>query len=318
MNFPPLEEVQIFSDFLFFIRKFFRERDFLEVETPLLNPFATPEPNIDSFQTGEYFLITSPEFNLKTLLSYYKKNLFQIAHVFRKGDQGKIHRNEFLMLEWYRTGYNHHRIMDEVTELLLYLSENIPAFEKVSGVEKISMKELFFKHLNRDYSRETLIETIKEFSLVDKQKLARIQEEDYEDLFYTVFLSLIEPAMNTETPLFIYDYPNELRAYSKISAEDPEASTRFELFWKSLEIANGYYEITDAEEQKEIFRKELRKRKKLGKPAFPVSKSFLDSFPLPECSGVSIGLERLYLAFRNLPSLSFISLSGNFLSTNLT
>ncbi|MCS7206132.1 MAG: hypothetical protein NZ853_10590 [Leptospiraceae bacterium] len=309
---PKLLEVQVFSDFLYEIRTFFRKKNFIEVETPLLNPFSTPEPHIQAFQIGKEYLITSPEFNLKTLVSWYKKNLFQIAHVFRKGDESKHHRKEFLMLEWYHIDYDHFDLMEEVKELLLYLSETIPQFHKITTFRKISIKELFYQKFQRGFHKEDLIEIIQEHQLTESKKLATLEQEEYDDLFFLVFLSLIEPKLETEEPLFLYGYPKELRAYSRLDPDDPEISCRFELYWKTWEIANGYYEISNPQEQWEVFQQEIQKRKRLHKPIPPISETFLRALPLPRCAGISIGLERLYLAFRNLKDISQISFVGKF------
>ncbi|GIX41147.1 MAG: EF-P lysine aminoacylase GenX [Leptospiraceae bacterium] len=315
MNLPELKEVQVFSRFLFYVRTFFHQKGYIEVETPLLNPFATPEPYIDSFQIvsdKNYYLITSPEFNLKTLLKTYQTNLFQIAHVFRKGDESKHHKQEFLMLEWYHLNYNEFQIIEEIKELLQYLSLNINEFEKIKQFHIVSMKQLFNDYLNTNYDKESLIQIIKENRLVENKKILTLDKEDYDDLFFIVFLTLIEPKLETDSPLFIYGYPKELRAYSKINENLPEESRRFEMYWKNLEIANGYCEIIDQKEQINQFKKEYEKRKKLNKPIFPISQSFLNSFPLPDCAGVSIGLERLYMAFRNINDITKISFSGKF------
>ncbi len=310
---PELKEVQVFSDFLFYIREFFRKKGFLEIETPLLNPFATTEPYIDSFQilsNQNLYLITSPEFNLKTLLSYYKKNIFQIAHVFRKGDESKLHNPEFLMLEWYHLYIDEFQLIDEIKELLTYLTEKIRDFEQIKKFNFVTIEELFKKNFNCDLSKKSLIHIVQEYNLVEKKNFIHLEKESYDNLFFIVFLSLIEPKLETDNPLFLYGYPSYLRAYSKLNNTNKKISRRFELYWKNMEIANGYYEITDKKEQLLQILKERKIRMKLNKIIPPISNSFINSFPLPECSGVSIGLERLFIAFRNLNSISQISFSG--------
>ena len=314
MNLPELYEVQVFSKFLFYIRKYFLEKDFIEIETPLLNPFATNEPYIDSFQVMHdkpLYLITSPEFNLKTILKKYNKNVFQIAHVFRKGDESKHHKQEFLMLEWYHLNYNEFELIEEIKDLMQYLSNNINEFNKIHQFNIFSIEELFYHYLKKSFNIDSLIEIIKEQQLIEKKKIDTINNLSYDDLFFIVFLTLIEPKLNTDNPLFLYGYPKELRAYSKIN-ESKNVSRRFEMYWKKLEIANGYYEITDKQEQLIQFKKEFQRRQELNKCIYPISKDFIESFPLPDCSGVSVGLERLFMAFRNLNDISQISFSGHF------
>ena len=314
MNLPELYEVQVFSKFLFYVRKYFIEKDFIEVESPLLNSFATNEPYIDSFQVVSdkpFYLITSPEFNLKTILKRYKKNVFQIAHVFRKGDQSKHHRQEFLMLEWYHLNYHEFDLIEEVKDLMQYLSNHINEFNKINQFNIFSIEELFYHYLKKDFSLGSLIEIIKENQLIEKKKIDTLNNTSYDDLFFIVFLTLIEPKLDTENPLFLYDYPVELRAYSKIN-QSKNVSRRFEMYWKKLEIANGYYEIIEKEEQMLQFKKEFQRRQELNKCIHPISKDFIESFPLPDCSGVSVGLERLFMAFRNLNDISQISFSERF------
>lgn len=303
---PEIEEVELFSEFLFQIRNFFRKKGFLEVETPLLNPYTTPEPYIDSFVVdSNFYLITSPEFNLKILLKKYKKNLFQISHVFRKGDESKFHNTEFLMLEWYHIDYDELNLIQEIVELLFFLAQEIQGLSKIREYSIKSMKEIFFEFLQTDYSRENLIKIVKDNQLVEKKSFNSLEKESYDVLFYLVFLNMIEPKLNTKEPLFIINYPKELRAYSKL--KNKEESTRFEFFWKGLEIGNGYYEITELEDQRKELELNFQRRLELNKPIYPISKDFLDSFPLPNCAGVAIGLERLFMAFRNLNHISQIS-----------
>ncbi len=303
---PDIEEVELFSEFLYQIRTFFREKNFLEVETPLLNPYTTPEPYIDSFSVEkEFYLITSPEFNLKIFLSLYKRNVFQICHVFRKGDKSPIHKNEFLMLEWYHLGFDERDLILEIIELLKYISQTFSVFDQNLVFSVKSCKEIFYEYLQTDYTRENLIEIIQANQLVERKNFKDLHNETYDNLFYIVFLNLIEPKLYTSEPLFITNYPKELRGYSKL--KNQTESTRFELYWKGIEIANGYNEITNLEEQYREFQSQFQRRLEFNKPIYPISKTFLESFPLPECSGVAIGLERLFMAFRNLKSISEIS-----------
>ncbi len=309
---PSPEHVEKFSHFLYKIRTFFVQKGFWEVETPLLNPYTTLEPYIDSFQVisdKNYYLITSPEINLKILISHYKKNMFQISHVFRK-EKGKSphHKNEFLMLEWYHIGFDEFQLMDEIEELLIFLSRDMTD-EPIQEFYRYSMSEIFKIYLNKDYYHNTLIEIIKENNLVERKYYDELQNYFYDDLFFLVFLNLIEPKLNTQQPLFIHSFPDELRAYSRCELGK---SRRFELYWKNLEIANGYFEIQDKEEQIQVFNIELQKRWKLKKNIPVISKDFLNSFPLPDCSGVSIGLERLFMAFKNLKNIDEISFSEKF------
>ncbi|MFN3605345.1 MAG: amino acid--tRNA ligase-related protein [Leptonema sp. (in: bacteria)] len=303
---PELEEVELFSEFLFQIRLFFKNRNFLEVETPLLNSYTTPEPYIDSFVVeSNFYLIPSPEFNLKILLNHYKRNLFQISHAFRKGDKSPLHNREFLLLEWYHIGYNDDLLILEIVELLKFLSNQIKGFNPVFDFSKKTVNEIFNEFLQMDYSKENLITIIESYQLVEKKNFEFLNQESYDVLFYLVFLNLIEPKLNTENPLFITNYPKELRAYSKL--KNQKESSRFELFWKGLEIGNGFHEITNREEQYLEFQANIRRRLELNKPIYPLSMTFFNSFPLVECAGVAIGLERLFMAFRNLKKISQIS-----------
>ncbi len=307
----------LFSRFLTDIRRFFAERDCLEVETPLLNPCMAVEAHLDSFTViretaaksplvsgikGGY-LITSPEYNLKILLSKLQRDLFQIAHCFRSGERGSLHREEFLILEWYRIEKDEHDLMEECEQLVRYLSAQNYAcrnFNNWIGAERRSVNQLFRRYVGclpqREYLQEALIKN-------GLQGNCPVTEWTFEELFNSLFLNLIESSLGCGKLEFIYFYPPELAALSRV---ENGYARRFELYWQGRELANGYYELRTKEEYMHRFDYENRLRKEIGKQTIQPDRRLiaaLEERALPECSGVAIGLDRLLMVLLGKKSL---------------
>ena len=271
------------------IRNFFIERGVLEVETPLLSQATVTAPHISSIETEQnYFLQTSPEYAMKRLLSDGSGAIFQICKAFRKNDSGRFHNPEFTMLEWYRPGFDHHALMDEMDELL----QNIL---KCGAAERMSYGEIFEKYLAinpHEITTEDLIAfTKKNIDLVT----APDDRDDYLSLLLT---HKIEPQIGLDVPLFLYDFPASQAALAKIRHhENPPLASRFEVYFKGLELANGFYELQNAAEQRRRFEEELviREKKQLAK--VPLDERFLAALEagLPDCSGVALGVDRLVM-----------------------
>lgn len=309
MNLLSKEVLQLRAKFLYTIRKFFYENNYLEIDTPAMLNIPGMEPHLDPFLVSslysakEGYLITSPEYSLKQALSMNLEKIFEIAHCFRSGEKGSIHTREFLMLEFYHSGINEMELMDECILLLEYLNENFLdiGFQR-KFCTKVSMEDLFYKYTNRGFSKNDLVQTLKEYKL-DSPILQ--QSQLYEDYFYTIFLNLIEPNL-PQTLIFVYDYPEEQSSLAKVI--DGKAK-RFEMYWNKTELGNAFYELTDRNEQIQRFKKEQMIRKELGKEVFPINSDFDETLTrgIPEASGISIGLDRLFMIFLKLDKLKYIS-----------
>ena len=280
-----------YQDLIIKIREFFYSRNVTEVKTPSLLFSPTTDVYIDSIEvkvnrdisrSTDLYLHTSPELEMKRLLSKGSGDIFQICQVYRDNEYGSNNSNEFTMLEFYRIDFDMHSLVDEITELLKVLG-------KTDAITKISYAQAFSEYSNID---------ILDADLQDLKKIANSLglNSDYdwvEDLQTLLFVHLIEPKINQIPICFIYDYPKEQSALAKI--EGPIAH-RFELYLNGIEVANGYEEIQSADEYRDRFNNELYKREKISKKNSIVDEDFLRDMKmgLPRCSGVAIGIERLF------------------------
>lgn len=316
------ETLQARAEFLNDVRRFFRERACLEVETPLLNPTGAVEPFLDSLEvrrptesavdrkpagsaSGERagFLITSPEYNLKILLARTGRDLFQIAHCFRAGEAGGLHSEEFLMLEWYRRGIDEFGLMDECDELLDYLAGR-PAsrIARPGPARRRTVNQVLNEYAGcPDASRASLLSTCERLGLAG----ADAEAWRYDELFFAVFLNAVEPQLGREGVDFVYQYPRELAALSRIEGD---IARRFEIYWQEAELANGYYELIDRAEQERRFAAENELRARLGKEGMTADAQFLAALAdMPESSGIALGLDRLFMVLQGARDLKSTS-----------
>ncbi|HET7923312.1 MAG TPA: EF-P lysine aminoacylase EpmA [Rhodanobacteraceae bacterium] len=275
------------------IRTFFAERGVLEVETPVLSEGGNTEPNIESFSTTfggsrERWLRTSPEHALKRLVASGIGDCYELGRVFRNGEAGRRHNPEFTMLEWYRVGFDHRRLMRETAALVLAAL----AFKGWSAdVVETSYSDLFagLGIDPFDATIEALRAPLAEFG-IDPAGLSR---DDWLDLLIT---HRIQPAFPKDRITVVHDFPASQCALAKIRDGVAE---RFELFLGTYELANGYHELTDAAEQRARFENDNARRRARGQREVPIDERFLDALPqMPACAGVALGIERLlmYLA----------------------
>ena len=277
------------------IRQFMAERNILEVETPVLSHATVTDMQLNSFRS-EYsspqsnsgkilYLQTSPEYAMKRLLASGTGAIYQISRVFRNEEQGKYHNPEFTMLEWYQPGYGHHQLMQEL-ELFLNLFA-------MNHCEKISYGEIFLEHTGLD---PHTCDTNELKSMAQQHGLSTTIEERSVLLDF-IFSDKITSTLGDTRPLFVYDYPACQSALAKLSNTTPEVAERFELFINGMEIANGFHELTDADEQLARFEQDLTLRKKENRPDLPIDHLFLDALKqgLPDCAGVAVGIDRLLM-----------------------
>ncbi len=278
------------------IRRFFGRRGVLEVETPCLSRAGTPDPNLYSYvvqgfgQAGaEFYLHTSPEFSMKRLLAAGSGPIFQMARVFREGEQGRWHNPEFTLLEWYRPGFDHVLLMGEVEELVAEVLDS-PA------CERLSYRDAFREYAGMDPHRATragLRDHAKRLG-INFTETGMEDEEAYLDL---ILSHRVAPCLGFDRPVFIHDFPQSQAALARIREGDPPVAERFELFIHGMEIANGFHELTDPVEQRERFEAENAKRRARGLPCIPIDERFLAALEqgLPDCAGVALGLDRLLM-----------------------
>lgn len=279
------------------IRDFFYKRGVLEVETPLLCSHGITDVYIQNIATQNRFLQTSPEYCMKRLLCKGSGPIFQICKAFRDEEFGTNHNPEFSMLEWYRPGYTHHQLMDELDELVQHLLSTQPATKK-------SYRDIFLEFINTDpltCELGTLHDIIKQHDL-----LQNVADIDHDTALQVILGDLIEPKIGVKNPIFIYDFPASQAALAKIRPDNPPVAERFELYYKGYELANGFHELTDANEQLARFQQDQKKRQALNLPTSEIDHYFIDALKqgMPPTSGVAVGLDRLLMLTTNSNSIS--------------
>lgn len=281
------------SQLLTDLRAFFAERRYLEVETPALNRSGTVDPNIDSIwaQGDALLLHTSPEFAMKRLLAAGSGAIYQIAKVYRREEAGRLHNPEFTLLEWYRPGFDHHLLMDEVESLFHWLA--------LSSVElpfpRLAYADCFQQWLGIDIqhdSNETLQRCVQAQGIALQGELT--QRDQWLDLLMG---EVIGPKLGQELPCFVYDYPASQAALARIRPGPPDVAERFELYWQGIELANGFHELIDASEQYRRLTAEAQSRREQGKDTPAIDEYFLQALHhgLPACAGVALGVDRLLM-----------------------
>jgi len=277
------------------VREFFAVRGVLEVETPQLCPSTVTDPAIETLAVlagrsldRPRFLQTSPEYAMKRLLAAFGEPIYQIARVFRDGEVGKRHNPEFTLLEWYRPGLEYHALMDEVAELVCLVIGARPTV-------KLSYREVFARHLQVD----PLLASDDELRALAVAHVDVGQLDGDRDLWLDLLMShVIEPQLSGDGLHFIYDYPASQAALSEIATVDgARVGQRFELYVDGIELANGYLELLDAQEQRQRFDHDNERRRAQGASICEVDEKLLAALAhgLPRCSGVAMGLDRLLM-----------------------
>ncbi len=290
--------------FLTAIKEFFCSRGLVCVDTPDLVPCPGTEPHLQVFKTyffkeGEsrkMYLNTSPEMHLKKLLCQDWTDFFEIKKCYRNGESGKLHQPEFTLLEWYRAFYSTKELMQETYALLSFLQRkwatDLSEEKKLPEMKVYTVKNLFKKYLHFTLTPHTSKKEM--VHLLKKHGLIYDPEDTFESLFFNLFLNLIEPHLPEKTPVFITDYPPRLRAFARINKQG--WADRFELYWRGVELANAFYEVTNSKEQLSLFKEHIKQRK----DSIPMDKELLlcmKKWGMPPCSGIAVGLDRLFLAF---------------------
>ncbi|PIJ52085.1 elongation factor P lysine(34) lysyltransferase [Erwinia sp. OLTSP20] len=281
------------------IRRFFADRGVLEVETPALSQAATTEVSLVPFESLfvgpgaagglTLWLTTSPEYHMKRLLAAGSGPIFQIGKSFRNEEAGRHHNPEFTMLEWYRPHYDMFRLINEVDDLLQQILECEPA-------EKLSYQQAFIRYLNTDPLSAEKEELRHIAGTLGAGELAN-REEDRDTLLQLLFMLGIEPEIGKDKPVVIYHFPASQAALAEISTEDHRVAERFEVYFRGIELANGFRELTDAREQRQRFIQDNRKRGARGLKQHPIDENLLAALEagMPECSGVALGVDRLVM-----------------------
>jgi lysyl-tRNA synthetase class 2 len=282
------------------IRRFFAERQVLEVETPVLARAAAGDANIDSLSLPyggpgappgrRLWLQTSPEFAMKRLLAAGSGSIYQICRAFRAGERGRRHNPEFTLLEWYRVGFDHRQLMDEVAALVAMVLGPRP-------VEALAYRDAFQRFAGVDPFRCSMPE-LAESARVHGVAPPPLPDEARDGWLDLLLSEVVAPKLGRDTFTFICDFPASQAALARLRREsDAVVAERFELFVDGIEIANGYHELADAAEQRQRFEQERSRRLALGQPESGVDERLLAALAagLPDCAGVALGVDRLVM-----------------------
>ena len=295
------------------IREWFWERGFIEVDAPILAPWVGMEPHLIPLRTTVHdergrgmrlYHQTSPEYALKKLLAAGVPDCFSLAHVFRDGEVSELHNPEFTLLEWYRRDADYTAIMRDTERLVADLATRFLAKPELT-------RERGRIDLAPPWDRVTVAEAMKRWADLDIvshpddesfRTHARsrghdwVTEESWEDLFFKLFLTCVEPKLGFPRPVILYEYPMRFAALARRHRERPHLAERFEVYIAGIELCNAFTELTDAVEQRERLEREQAERRRLGRDTLAIDEDFLDALAeLPPCAGNALGVDRLVM-----------------------
>ena len=271
-------------------RRFFADGGILEVDTPIVVNTPVPDVHIHSARVDlgaeagrPYFLHTSPEYAMKRLLAAGSGDIYQICHVVRGFERGRLHNAEFTLIEWYRIGFTLEDLMSEVDALVRALLGPVATGH---ASERISYREAFLRELQLDpltASQGQLQRT------AQKLGFAAASDVQRDELLELLMGSAVGPQLGNKALTFVYGYPATQAALARLDPHDPNVALRFELYCDGVELANGFQELASAAEQRARFNSDNAERRRAGLPVFDPDEFLLAALEhgLPECSGVA-------------------------------
>lgn len=279
------------------VRSFFHQQGFLEVDTPVRQPLLLPESNIVPIASDSWFLQTSPEQCMKRILAREAQNIFQICPCFRADERGARHLEEFTMLEWYRIDGDYSDLMADCQSLVLHVVESL--LQQARHQEYVARSCFGTMALRADWERITVADAFSRWSPLP------LSEALASDRFDEIVAINIEPHLGLEAPAFLFDYPAVCASLARLKEDDTSVAERFELYINGMELANGFSELTDGDEQRLRFEEELDRieRRDGVRPKMP--ENFLtDLGQLDRAAGIAFGLDRLLMLLMSAPSIN--------------
>jgi len=292
------------------IREWFEQQDFIETETPLLVSAPSPESQFYPIKTDSGFLITSPEFQMKRLLTGGFEKIYQFARCFRDAERGPLHNTEFTMLEWYRSNESLEVLMTDIEQMVKHLIKTVTTDNFTLNLpllpwSRVTVSTLFKKHLNIILNGTESASKLKKKAELsgNAELLAAISDQpeltesmEFEQIFFQLW-NHIELEFTETNPLFVYEWPLPLASLARPCPHDPGFADRVELYVKGMELANGFEELTDPAEQRRRFEQDLKNREAMGRSGVPLDEKFLKSLEqgLPKSSGMALGIDRLIM-----------------------
>ena len=302
MNWQPtatIEQLKQRADIVQTIRQFFAQRNVMEVDTPAMSHATVTDIHLHTFQTEfvgpgyadgrKLYFMTSPEFHMKRLLAAGSGCIYQICKSFRNEENGRYHNPEFTMLEWYRVGFDHHQLMDEMDAMLQLVLQ-------CGQAERMTYQQAFLKVLGVCPLEASMAELKTAAASLGLSDIAD-PEDDRDTLLQLLFSVGVEEKIGQSVPVFVYDFPASQAALAKINAQDPRVADRFEVYFKGIELANGFHELDNPKEQLKRFEEDNAKRMEMGIATQPIDHHLIAALEsgLPQCAGVALGVDRLIM-----------------------
>jgi elongation factor P--(R)-beta-lysine ligase len=282
---------------LYSVREFFDQRNVLEVETPVVLSHTVTDPQIASLRVSlaaPRYLHTSPEYPMKRLLAAGSGDIYQVCHTFRAGERSRTHNAEFTMVEWYRTGFDLQQVMSETASLVARLLETpgAPALD----VEFLGYNEAFRRELGCD-ALEAPTRLLAELCVGHGLASQSIPTASRDDLLDFLVAAHIGPRLGAGRITCLHHYPASQAALAQLDTADPRTALRFEVYVQGLELANGFVELADAEEQRARFDADSKQRAQRGLPYIRPDPQLLAALEsgLPACAGVALGFDRIVM-----------------------
>ena len=302
-----LQKIYAQSKIIKYIRAWFDAHGFEEMHVPRMVALPGQEPHLDPFwteiieidgSTHPAALITSPEYAMKKLLSAGCEKIYDLGPCFRnKEPRDSTHSSEFMMLEWYRRDAEIDTIMQDTEKMVMDIAKSygiIPEILKKPW-RKITVVDAWKKYIDIDLI--LLLENREAIAEVASRLEQTISESDsWEDIYFKIFLTYIEPRLGIEQPTFLYEYPKCMAALARTTKNDNRFADRVELYIGEVEFANGFAELSDPVEQRKRFEEERELRNKLGKKIWDIDEEFLSCLPcMGNAAGIAFGVDRLIM-----------------------